>query len=985
MRERLRQIINNEDKKNPFTDEELAKQLFLNRSEVTQLRQSADLPDSRERRKPLLVKEIKVILANFSGISERALTTEIKKRGFNISRYSVSKIVNEMDLERLKPSERQAEERKEETKTPQQADPFATMIGWNKSLRVKVEQAKAAVLYPPNGLHTLIVGLTGVGKSEMAESMYKFALQAKNVTAEEFPFVIFNCADYAENPQLLLAQLFGYKKGAFTGAEADKDGLVSKADGGILFLDEVHRLPPDGQEILFQLIDKGKYRRLGETSSTLTAKIMIIAATTENIETSLLGTFRRRIPMIIELPTLSTRPAEERSEIIKMFFQKEAARINKTIAVTYNALKALSVYDCVGNIGQLRSDIQVACARGFLTYVAEGNKNEGIFVDIGALPAHVSKGMLNATWNRSEIEKYIRDDLVFYPDTVDVVANAKDSLYNFPDEIYKNIEEDYQKLQGQGLSNEVINKIIGDDLEAKVRNMIRQVKKNKNKFIKEDLKLIVGTKIVELVQEMIKIAVAGLSEIDDTLFYCLATHLNASVERIKSGKTIINPKLDYVKKNYRKEFEIALEMASLTNYYLGIELPEDEVGFIAMYLKTLAKKDVNSQETIGLIIISHGHVAEGMAFVANRLLGVNLIKTVEMALDEKPEDALDRTLEAVVKADRGKGVLLLVDMGSLLGFGQQITQRTGIKTRTVTRVDTLMVIEAVRKVLLPDSDLDDVADSLIKEKSTGTVTLGEAKPYNSSEIGVISLCLTGEGTAKLIQKKIAPEIKKINEKIKIITLGVLDENDILEQIEKIRRNMGVLAIIGTVNPHHPEVPFVSATDILKGTGITKLRQIIKAKYNLVKGGIVVSEKNISLFRRELIILKSEVKDKQEAFVLMADLLTKKGYVTEKFIQGVREREALATTALGNSLAIPHGYSEDIILPAIGVLILKKPIVWGEETPVSIIFMLALNEASKHEFQRIYKMIYNQEIIEMMKKAKKVEDVLSLLKGFKDKE
>ena len=289
MKEKLLHLIEQEDKKNPFTDEELAKRLYMNRSEVTQLRQAANIADSRERRKPLLIKEIKAILTASPGISERMLTTEINNRGFAVSRYSISKILSEMAQEGTLPGAPSKPDaagknpaakekgmpreqgpvsgREEETRQGfvfQGVDPFSAMIGWDKSLRVKVEQAKAAVLYPPHGLHTLIVGMTGVGKSEMAEAMYKYALQVKKLKAQQFPFVVFNCADYAENPQLLLAQLFGYKKGAFTGADTDRDGLVAKADGGILFLDEVHRLPPDGQEILFQLIDKGKYRRLGK-------------------------------------------------------------------------------------------------------------------------------------------------------------------------------------------------------------------------------------------------------------------------------------------------------------------------------------------------------------------------------------------------------------------------------------------------------------------------------------------------------------------------------------------------------------------------------------------------------------------------------------------------------------------------------------------------------------------------------------------------
>lgn len=68
---------------------------------------------------------------------------------------------------------------------------------------------------------------------------------------DDAPFKSFNCADYYNNPQLLMSQLFGYAKGAFTGADQDHEGLVEKADGGVLLLDEVHRLPPEGQEMLF--------------------------------------------------------------------------------------------------------------------------------------------------------------------------------------------------------------------------------------------------------------------------------------------------------------------------------------------------------------------------------------------------------------------------------------------------------------------------------------------------------------------------------------------------------------------------------------------------------------------------------------------------------------------------------------------------------------------------------------------------------------
>ncbi len=189
----------------------------------------------------------------------------------------------------------------------------------NRSMFHCAEQAKAAVLYPPHGMHMLLLGETGVGKSMFAELVYSYARENGSLTGNA-PFVTFNCADYADNPQLLVSQLMGIKKGAYTGADSDRPGLLEKADGGMLFLDEVHRLPPQGQEMLFTFIDKGMYRRLGETETERRASVLIICATTENPESNLLKTFVRRIPMIIKIPDLSVRSIDERLNLISGFF-----------------------------------------------------------------------------------------------------------------------------------------------------------------------------------------------------------------------------------------------------------------------------------------------------------------------------------------------------------------------------------------------------------------------------------------------------------------------------------------------------------------------------------------------------------------------------------------------------------------------------------------------------------------------------------------
>lgn len=122
---------------------------------------------------------------------------------------------------------------------------FSELIGAKDSLKTQVEQAKAAVIYPPNGLHTLIVGQTGVGKTLLAHMMFDYGKEVGRF-ATNAPFVTFNCADYYNNPQLLISHIFGHIKGAFTGADKSVPGLIETANEGILFLDEIHRLAPEG-------------------------------------------------------------------------------------------------------------------------------------------------------------------------------------------------------------------------------------------------------------------------------------------------------------------------------------------------------------------------------------------------------------------------------------------------------------------------------------------------------------------------------------------------------------------------------------------------------------------------------------------------------------------------------------------------------------------------------------------------------------------
>lgn len=274
------------------------------------------------------------------------------------------------------------------------------LIGADKSLYLQIRQAKAAILYPPSGLHTLITGQTGTGKSSFARSMYDFAVKSGRL-APGAPLVTLNCANYADNPQLLLSQLFGHVRGAFTGADKDHAGLVEHADKGVLFFDEIHRLSAEGQEKLFLLMDCGTYNRLGETGKERHAKVLILGATTEDPDKTMLSTFLRRIPVHITLPPLCERTIQERLELVLYFLWQESRALKMRIAVDRTLIFAFCYYSCAANIGQLSTDIKLTCANAHYDYLT--GKNRSLLIQISHLDENVRQGLFTVTNSRNEL------------------------------------------------------------------------------------------------------------------------------------------------------------------------------------------------------------------------------------------------------------------------------------------------------------------------------------------------------------------------------------------------------------------------------------------------------------------------------------------------------------------------------------------------------------------------------------------------------
>lgn len=744
-----------------------------------------------------------------SGVS----AVEIASR-LNLQRTNVSSDLNELvrrgKVEKIdgKPVLYRTLEEDSETKDGDDKllyeDVFDSIIGANLSLKNSVQQARAAIIYPPNGLHTLIYGETGTGKSMFAEVMYEYAKSIGRIK-KNAPFITFNCADYANNPQLLVSHLFGVRKGAYTGADRDRTGLVEKADTGILFLDEVHRLPPEGQEMLFYLIDKGLYRKLGESDVLHKANVLIICATTENVESSLLKTFTRRIPMIIKLPALKERTFEERYELIKNFFSAEVPSIKEDITVTQNALKALLLYDCPSNIGQLKSDIKLCCAKAFLGYMMKRDKE--VCVHIEDLPDYVRRGIFKYKEHKDKIAGYVSHDIITFSNNKDVKFKEKKAAFNF----YEALEEKRKILDANGLSEKDIKLIMSLDIETYLKKYLIDVDKSNL----EEIYKVVDKKIVKIVDEFLKHASKKLNkEFNSRIFYGLCMHISSSIQRIMEGKNIENHELENIKANYKKEYSVAEDLKEMIEKEFKIIVPPDEVGFITMFL-CLENDEADSTSKVSVVVAMHGEsAATSIADVCNRLLDEENVFGYNMPLDQKPETALENLIELVKRIDNGKGVLLLVDMGSLALFGDMIYEMTGIAVKTIDMVSTPMALEASRRALL-GSSLEEVYDSVINLSPYVGKIYKESFDFKEGlkENVIITACITGEGTAVKLKSIIEKNYDIRDRNINIIPIDITSKKEFRKKINKIKQEKNVLAVVSAINPEDSSLLYISTSDI----------------------------------------------------------------------------------------------------------------------------------------------------------------------------
>jgi two-component system response regulator HupR/HoxA len=285
---------------------------------------------------------------------------------------------------------------------------FEDITGSSAALRRTLDTVERVVAADCN---VLILGETGTGKELIARAIHY------NGPRADKPFVSENCG--AITPDLLASELFGHRRGSFTGATDDRKGLFEAAHGGTIFLDEIGDCPADLQTKLLRVLDQSEIRRVGE-NKPVPIDVRVIAATHHDLEQDVAaGAFRKDLYYRLSVVAITLPPLRDRKEDIPLLVEAFLGRLarersRRVRGFTPAALEALTTYDFPGNVRELENEVERAVTLtdedGYVTPDLLSSK-------FGGTPGDVvdGNGLASASSLRQTVERYetqlIRDAL----------------------------------------------------------------------------------------------------------------------------------------------------------------------------------------------------------------------------------------------------------------------------------------------------------------------------------------------------------------------------------------------------------------------------------------------------------------------------------------------------------------------------------------------------------------------------------------------
>ncbi len=617
---------------------------------------------------------------------------------------------------------------------------------------VMITRAKAAMAHPPHGLNVCLVGEVGVGKLFFAKLMHNYGCE-EGVLVEQAPFITIDCTRYLYNNSKLLYDLFGISKNSKT---VNKDSLVFKANGGVIFLEEPHLLSSWFRNILFQFMRKGFITNYEKAYANI-SNVIFICASVGSKSNYYIRSFSDMFPISIELPPIRKINLSDKFSYINLFFQLEAERIKKQIQVDIDVMECFLLYNCIGNLAQLQRDIRTTCS--FANFQKQQNTKLEITIDM--LDSKVKQGLYNYK---------------IFQSTVETIFDGKEEfIYNVG---YSSSPLEYYITH----NNSSI-----DDARFSELNLKRNITDNSfndyefTKFVSED-----AVKITRLI---INRAEAKLdTKYNKRIFFGLAMHIN-DVKNYSSITSNQSEENKYIMKRLKKEYEIIESTSKEIQELYNVKIPKSEFARIATYLSNQYDENLYSDLVPPIIVCMHGYsIASSIVETIKQLMYIENIHAHDMHLDKSSDIIYNELKQLIKNSNYKKGVLIISDLMSISNISDKISKELGIKIHLVGNASVPLAIEYAIRV-------DQFRDI------TKALSFIEKKQYkiNKNKPNLIIAASYNENdTSKVIKEYL---LKNLDEKynIKVIAANLFNKQEFEALIRSYQNNYNVLVISNIEN------------------------------------------------------------------------------------------------------------------------------------------------------------------------------------------
>lgn len=543
---------------------------------------------------------------------------------------------------------------------------FESLIGHDQSLKEAIMLAKAAILYPSVLPKILLTAERGSGIDCFVKSIYEFAVKSK-VLKNNAPYIIFDCQSYSEN-QNKIKDIF-----------LENQGLIQKANTGLLFLKNAHLLDDyllsDFLQSMQHLATNDKYK-------------CIFICHIDSLQKITSYTLMNELDYTISIPPLKSRSLKERFDLIEMFLNQEAKQIQCSIQLANTVLHSLMLYECSGQIKELKNDIHNACAN---SYVRIQKNERHIELLLSDFPNHVRKGMIYYKHYKDEIDELVSSNSQ-YTFTGDQVLKST-ALQK--EHIYSTIDEKKKELKKQQLTQEETDSLILVELKKDFQEYFYRI--TENIYSKEQLEKIVSLKLIQDVEDFLNQMSNQYNILFETkTLYGLALHIDtAIIQTSKKQRLSPKEKNDFIQQ-FPEYYKQTQQFIKKINDDFGIHLPNDEVIMVMLFL-ICGQEEIHHQEVVTLIAMHGEHTATSIVDVVKKLSGKQSIYGYDLKLDQTINESYEELKEYILHIHQGKGMILIYDMGSIRTMAESIKIELNIDIEFLEIPLTLIAMTSVNK------------------------------------------------------------------------------------------------------------------------------------------------------------------------------------------------------------------------------------------------------------------------------------------------